>query len=67
MPRSIACGIKCVPMSPLAVTPQIKKQPLKIQNVDVLKTWEMVEIDTGRMSPRAYIHRFAESLDCADL
>ena len=51
MPRSIACGIRCVPIRPLAVTPQMKKQPLKIQKVEVAKTSERADMDIGRISP----------------
>src|SRR3970282_1959201 len=40
-------------MRPLAVTPQIKKQPARIQNVEVLKTSDSAESDIGRISPRA--------------
>src|SRR6266480_2739340 len=43
IPLSIACGIRCVPMRPLAVTPQTKKQPLKSQKVEVRKTSETDE------------------------
>jgi len=53
IPLSIACGIRWVPISPLAVTPQIKKQPLRIQKVEVLNTSEIAEIEIGRISPRA--------------
>src|SRR3982751_6646657 len=61
IPRSMACGIRCVPINPLAVTPQIKKQPLKIQNVEGLNTSDIAEIDIGRISPRAYApERLAE-------
>src|SRR5713226_3583867 len=40
IPWSISCGIKCVPISPLAVPPQIKKLPASSQKVDDLKTSE---------------------------
>src|SRR5688572_32667456 len=50
MPLSIACGIRCVPMRPLEVTPQTKKQALRSQKLDVRKTSDIDEAETGRKS-----------------
>ena len=38
MPISISCGIRCVPISPLAVPPHTKKLPASNQKVGWLTT-----------------------------
>jgi hypothetical protein len=34
MPWSIEAGIRCVPINPFVVAPQMKKLPVRSQNVD---------------------------------
>ena len=53
---STTCGIRCRPMSPLAVSPQTKNPELKSQKVELRKASRMGVADTagsGRTAPEA--------------